>query len=306
MKNNHTTGQIFTGGNLRVSLSKTLKEMADNRLFIVLDFLQKVTGKALDVVSQNNEADIAFVSNLDLDRKFLLSRRWRLSKRSPKLEDLLYGTSNAQTTVLVSFENLQHPSWAAFGAILRDSKVPRFTFFPTTVDPLGVRLPYWWNYLDWPDFPRVDANYQRYGRLYSLEKLCKPIPRTPNRLGRACWVGSYISEPRESLLRHAQSTVGLDLYGAIGEPVNGPKLAVLEKYRYAVGAENSLGIGYDSEKIPELWDSGCLPISTFLQPMSDFDPRVIGSNDPDLAHRYPLLAHPPDASQVLDYLHKLL
>lgn len=291
---------------LRVSLSVALEKMAKSGVLVVLEFLRHVNDRPIHLVRLEDEADLALVSNLDIDRKSLVRGRWAASKREPNLDRIISGMTNADKAVLVSFENLQHPSWVGLGQLMLNSQIPRLSFFPHSVDPRGARLPYWWNYLDWPQFPRPNASYQRYGRLYSLEKLLAPIPKSRGRLDKACWIGSYINEPRRSLLRHAESTFGLDVFGAVGAPVSGPKVEVLEKYRFAVGAENSLGIGYDSEKIPEAWDAGCIPVSSFIQPLSDFNPLALNLSNPEDSTRHPLLLKEPNPAPVLDYLKRIL
>lgn len=291
---------------LKVALSASLRRMADCKLFIVLDFLELVSGSSLQLVQLTDEAEIAFISNIDIAPKSYRRQIRRTSKPEVNFERIVREMTSANTTVIVSFENLQHPAWVRFGDLLGRSRIPRMTHLPQSVDKQGVRLPYWWNHLDWPDFPRPEADYQRFGRLYSLERLMQPVPRVRNRKKKAVWVGSYLNEPRASLLRHAESTFGLDTFGEQGQPFNGPKASILEKYQFAVGAENSLGVGYDSEKVPEVWDAGCLPVSTFLQPFSDFNPLSLNSDDPFESHRHPLLLREPNPNPVLDYLRQIM
>lgn len=271
-----------------------------------MEFIREVSGKTPIVSGLGQETDIALISVLDLkwfDRK---KYRWSAGKRTTSLEQHVEQISNSNVSMVMSFENLQHPAWVEFAPKLLHSRIPRTTFFPAEVDPGGARLPYWWNYLDWPQFPRIDASYQRYGRLYSLEKLLTPVVTDRSRFDKACWVGSYLNEPRSSLLRYAESTFGLDVFGTVGTPLVGPKVEVLERYRYAVGAENSLGIGYDSEKIPEAWEAGCLPVSSFVQPFSDFNPLAVDLRYPEESTRHPLLLKEPNAAKVLDYLAAVL
>lgn len=294
------------GTPLRVSLSATLEKMASSGVFVVLDFLRLVSRRPIHLARLENEADIAFVSNLDIDRKSWTRGKWTTFRHEPNLEKSVREMTKADKALLVSFENLQHPAWVGLGKLMLNSRIPRLSFFPHSVDPHGARLPYWWNYLDWPQFPRPKATYERYGRLYSLEKLMQPIPKSRGRLNKACWIGSYISEPRSSLLRHTETTYGLDIFGTAGRPIVTNKVQVLEKYRFAVGAENSLGIGYDSEKLPEVWDAGCVPVSPIIQPLSDFNPLALNMNSPEESTRHPLLLKEPNPTPVLDYLARIL
>ena len=287
---------------ITIALSPSFQAMASDGTLIVLDFISKALARPYRVSSSSLPADLTIISVLDLKREFL-KKRWTARFTPPaNMERMARALSQSEKFLVVAFENLQHPAWADFGRLLIDSKVKRLTFFPEEVDSNGARLPYWWNYLDFPDFPRPEATYGRYGRLYSLEKLMTPIPRISNRLSRACWIGSYVAEPRASFLRVADSQFGLDVFGSAGSPMHAPKAEVLSRYRYAVAAENSLGIGYDTEKVPEVWDSGCLPVATFTQPMSDFNPRALNLLEPAQSHRHPLLLSAPNPIRVLEYL----
>ena len=291
---------------VRVGVSPAFARAAQDGLLIMVEFIREVSGKTPVLYGLDRETDIALISILDLNRFERKRFRRGARKGTDNLRRHVEQISNSNVSLVMSFENLQHPAWAEFAPQLLNSQIPRTTFFPAGVDPTGARLPYWWNYLDWPQFPRPITSYQRYGRLYSLEKLLAPIPKSRRRLDKACWIGSYINEPRRSLLRHAESTFGLDVFGAVGAPVGGPKVEVLEKYRFAVGAENSLGIGYDSEKIPEAWDAGCIPVSSFIQPLSDFNPLALNLSNPEDSTRHPLLLKEPNPAPVLDYLKRIL
>lgn len=274
---------------------------------ILVEFLQKLTGKTVILGPNLESPDLVLLSALDL--RTAAERRARSGpfRKSWSIDRVAREISDSARLLVVSFENLHHPWWAKFGSALLASTLPRTSFFSPLVDPLGARFPYWWNYLDWPDFKRPDAIYRRYGRLYSLERMLEPIPKSRSRINRACWIGSASeSEPRNSLLNLARQAYGLDVFGQAGEPFSGPKSAILEKYKFSVAAENSYGFGYDSEKLPEVWDSGCVPVATFLQPMTDFNPECLNIKDPSSANHHPLLLAPPNPEPLLDYLETVI
>lgn len=133
-----------------------------------------------------------------------------------------------------------------------------------------------------------------------------PLPISEGRIDKACFVGSYRGGPRELLLRQAERQFGLDRFGGSGQKFDGAKAAVLERYTFCAAAENSFGFGYDTEKLPEAWDSGCVPVGTFLQPLSDFNPLAISPDNPLAAHEHPLLLEAPSADRILGYLQNLL
>ena len=274
---------------------------------ILINFIEAVTRKRVRLDSSYEEADLLLLSGADLrdavdERKGLVS-----GGDEPTLERVAFEMSGGGKVLIVSFENHQHPYWEDFGDQLMRSNLPRLTFYPSEIDSRGERFPYWWNYLDWPDFPRPRANYKRYGRLYDLDKLMQPVPVVTDRRERACWVGTYEQEePRKSLLARAEQQFGLDVYGGAGIPFQGPKHEILRQYKYSVAAENSYGCGYDSEKVPEVWDSGCVPLAGFAQPYSDFNSNVLDPRNPTACHSEPLLLSRPNPSRLLDYLDGLV
>jgi hypothetical protein len=275
---------------------------------VLMDFLQAVTGRQVESIEGSGEADLLLLSALDL--RDLLEERANHSAviGSPaELDDFAKSVANGGRLLVVSFENLQHAAWARFGSLLMQSKVPRLTFFPSEIDPTGERFPYWWNYLDWPDLARRRAVYRRYGRLYSLARLMEPIRHTEGRLERACWVGSNDdAQPRKFLRALVDANYGLDVFGPAGEPFEGPKLEILARYKFSLAAENSFGFGYDSEKVPEVWDAGCVPVGGFPQPYSDFNPKVLDLRNPEASFSEPLLLRPPNPDRVLQYLDRLV
>jgi hypothetical protein len=249
------------------------------------------------------EADLLLISALDLREAFEEQQRLPGSGATRSLDYVAESMSQGGRVLLVSFENLQHPYWSEFGGLLLKSQIPRLTFFPRAIDPRGERFPYWWNYLDWPGFRRPRAVYRRYGRLYDLERLMQPIRRSSERIQRACWVGSNDhAQPRELLRELVESHYGLDVFGPAGIPFEGSKLDVLSKYKFSLAAENSFGFGYDSEKVPEIWDSGCVPVGGFSQPLSDFNPNVLDLRNPEACFSEPLLLRAPNPDHVLEYL----
>jgi len=274
---------------------------------ILVDFLRSVTGREVILDQAFDNPDLLLMSALDLREAYSKEARKPFSPKNLSLSQFSRTLGDPKSTLIVSFENFQHPWWTDFARLLMTSDLPRTSFFPFELDPGGARFPYWWNYLDWADFPRPGAVYKRYGRLYSLDRLMSPVPKATNRLDKACWIGSGLpAEPRKSFLNFTESQVGLDCFGQAGTPFEGAKSAIMERYKYSVGAENSFGIGYDSEKVPEIWESGCVPVGTFAQPMSDFNPLAINLHDPIASQRFPLLLAPPDPDPLLQYLDSLV
>jgi hypothetical protein len=264
-----------------------------------------VTGRDIEVVGSPEEADLSLVYVYALRKAYGKLKRRRFGPHTYTLEHILEKLPVAERVLVVATENLDHRDWAEIGSIIRASSVPRLTFYPEEVDPGGARFPYWWNYLDWPQFPRPNLEYQRFGRLYSLDNLMSPLAGRDNfeaREERAVYISSHRSGIRAPVLDVLESQITVDYFGKVGERFDGPKLPVMERYRFAVATENSWGMGYDSEKIPEAWEAGCLPVGTFAQLFSDFRRTGFSPDEAVALSRYPLLQKEPDPSRVLNYL----
>jgi len=282
---------------------------------LLSSLLHSVTGREVRTAPLGATADITIVHIAALrmrPRKAWASRaayRFRPRQfRTYSLRRHLSLLGATERVLVVSKENLQHYAWRRIGGLLFDSDVPRLTFFPKLYDPVGERFPYWWNFVDWaPDEP--SASNPAYGRLYNLERLMSPLPRRANseRLERACAFVTRYEYPRKQIVEAIDRVIPVDVFGkAVGRPVE-QKLETMSRYRYAVASENSLGFGYETEKIPESWDAGCVPLGVWNQPIaSDFNSAVLGFDRPSpRASDEPLLSEVPDLSAVKEYVDAL-
>jgi hypothetical protein len=208
--------------------------------------------------------------------------------------------------LFVSHENLDRPYWwNMVGRLLVESDIPRLTFWPKEIDPKGVRFPYWYNYIDWPTYPRENL-YERFGRLYEIDELMRPLQVTKDRLPYAIAVGSHLDYPRAALLRSVRATMRVDCFGGMEKKFSGCKLDLMSQYQYAFCPENSAGYGYDTEKLPEAWVAGCLPVGFYLNPFSDFNPALFTEqNKLDVATSQPLLLRRPDLTEIENYVRSI-
>ncbi len=143
-----------------------------------------------------------------------------------------------------------------------------------------LRLPYWMEVIDWSHEGIVGNQNPRYGELLKLERLQAPLGgQFLKRPQKAVLITSHLHEPRASCLAVLQKYM----------PVNGMgpyydksikdhhssgflKREVLKGYGYNLCPENSLHFGYVTEKIPEAFAAGCLPIAYVDQSVSlDFN-----------------------------------
>jgi hypothetical protein len=279
--------------------------------------LSFVTGRQVRVVPRGDEADltIAHIVSLRMRPSGAVLRRAsrrvshpRRSRYSLRRHLSLLGA--AERVLIVSKENLQHYAWRQIGSQVLDSDIPRLTFFPRLFDPSGERFPYWWNFVDWPDYRNPGMAHATYGRLYNLSRLMSPLqrPSESERLERACAFLTRFEFPRQQIVEAIRRHLPVDIFGHAGAERVPDKIAVMNEYRYAVASENSVEFGYETEKVPEAWDSGCIPIGAWSQPMtSDFNPAVLGlTRGSERVHDEPLLLSEPDFSGVETYLDALV
>lgn len=282
---------------------------------LLLLIIQKITGKNVKLTNEMREADLVLAYPY-VTSSILFKLKWILSTlaRNLRLVEVdsinfrwLLGIKNKKV-LFISHENLDRPYWwNMIGRFLINSDLPRLTFWPTEIDPRGARFPYWYNYIDWPSYPRRDC-YSRFGRLYTLAELCSPLSTTPNRLDRAIAVTSHLEHPRSALLQSLQTQFQFDIFGGAGNKLEGPKLDKMQKYKFAFCPENSAGFGYETEKIPEAWVAGCVPIGIFLNPFSQFNPCLIDI-DPHNQKTYKnikLLDQEPSLDKIESYVRKII
>jgi hypothetical protein len=143
------------------------------------------------------------------------------------------------------------------------------------------RFPYWQWHLDWSNYRSLPPD-PRYGAKISVHQLMQPIaksfPDCGSRLFRASLISRHLEPPRDRLYNLINNTIGCDGCGqAFDKPLTQSKLDVQRKYIFSLCPENSLGDGYITEKIPEAFCSGCIPI-TFCHPDDlsfDFNPNAV-------------------------------
>lgn len=282
---------------------------------LLLLVIQKITGKEVKLTSNIRNADLV-IAYPYITSSFIFKIKWLLSMLAATLHLIerdginfrwLLGVKHKKV-LFVSHENLDRPYWwNMIGRFLISSDLPRLTFWPNEVDPNGGRFPYWYNYIDWPTYPRA-AGYPRFGRLYTISELCAPLSPSSNRLDRAIAISSHLDHPRSALLKSLESKFKIDVFGQAGSRLEGSKLNEMQKYKFAFCPENSVGFGYETEKIPEAWVAGCVPIGIFLNPYSQFNPNLskINPNDPDTYQDIKLLDREPNLNEIENYVRKII
>lgn len=288
-----------------------------NLLFAVIE---SVAESAVILTHNRTEADLNVLNVFDLRDLLRRSKQstgtgssWlKPSRQRPGseagLDAMLAEAGIRGPTIVQAFENLDRPQWAEIGSLLRKSNVPRTTFWPSALDGNGTRVPYWWNYVQWPELPRPRAQYQRFGCLYELDALLRPLDRDAVMLkpNRAVLVAANLEFPRDEFVREVSRHVAIDVLGGrVG--ASPPKIEILRQYRYVLVPENSLGFGYCTEKVPEAWIGNCVPLGVIQQHASDWAHLGFTLN-PDVALSFdsPLLLKRPSLDELMAYVARVL
>ena len=160
-------------------------------------------------------------------------------------------------------------------------------------NPNQLRLPYWMELVDWSHEGIVGNTNPRYGELLSLTRLGQALGDDfLKRPQVASMITSHLLEPRRALLAATQRAIPVEGYGPYFDSSiknhhqsHFVKKDVLQKYAFNLCPENSLYPGYYTEKIPESFQSGALPLGwTDANICADFNPKAFINLEP-MAHR---------------------
>lgn len=150
----------------------------------------------------------------------------------------------------------------------------------TIVNPNYVRMPYWYQSLDWTNwgFERTEDSFYRLGRPIQIAELMTGISPTEikKKKLRCALFASHLTAPREVFVQEIQKFVDVDIFGLNGSgPIQFrnkvPKRDILNNYVFTLCPENKLYPGYITEKTPESFACGSFPLSWYLDSSeSDF------------------------------------
>jgi hypothetical protein len=172
-------------------------------------------------------------------------------------------------------ENLRHDHVIADYAISHDLGVMSDRHF---------RFPYWMEMVDWSHEGLHGNCNPRFGALLKFEQLEKPLGgQFLERERRAILLSSHLREPRASCMQALQRSVAVDGFGPhfdknIKDHHHSSflKKDLLSTYAFNLCPENGLYPGYVTEKIPEAFAAGCLPITWVDESISvDFNPAAM-------------------------------
>jgi len=275
-----------------------LIEIANNQSVEIVDDIKKSDLILLyPFLSKKIRLKIKLKKELKRDRVFN-----RFFSKEADVRDIMgYPHKNV---LAIAHENLDSRWWGWFRDFIVEYEIPRLTFWPKELDPLGCRFPYWWNYADFPEIDLDDKCYIRYGKKIELEKLVKPLEPHMNGLDKICFLQRHMIFPRNFQISQLESYKPVDIYMAPDNPWPDDKNSLLKKYNYTFCSENSAGYGYETEKLPEVWSSGCIPLGYIKNPMGDFTNALFTNSviDQTRLTSHPLLTEKPSLVELKKFL----
>ena len=177
-------------------------------------------------------------------------------------------------TLFHTAENLRHDHIKADFAISHDLDIDSDRHF---------RLPYWMEMIDWSHEGLVGNRNPRYGELLKLERLQAPLgDQFLKRAQKAALITSHLQEPRAACLSALQELMSVDGMGPYfnkdtkhHHTSDFRKSDILQQYAFNLCPENGMYPGYVTEKIPEAFAAGCLPITFVDESVNrEFNPNA--------------------------------
>lgn len=176
-------------------------------------------------------------------------------------------------------------------------------------NPNHYRFPYWMEMIDWSHEGVIGNQNPRYGRLMKLADLSSPLgKRFISRPQRMAFITSHLLEPRKMLFDRLSQLIPIDGFGPYFDKnirshlqSSFTKYELLQDYAFNLCPENSLYPGYITEKIPEAFNAGCLPITwvdTNIQ--CDFNPLAMVNLLPQTHESFSSFAQVIHSKQYLE------
>lgn len=150
-------------------------------------------------------------------------------------------------------------------------------------DSKHLRVPYWMEMVDWSREGVTGNQNPRYGRLLDLDRLMQPLGSSfLNRPQIAAIFASHLREPRGTLLKAVKAQIEVKEFGkTFNHQIKNHlesgilKYDELQNFAFNFCPENGMFPGYYTEKIPEAFMAGCLPITWADENVRvDFNPNA--------------------------------
>lgn len=233
--------------------------------------------------------------------------------------------SNAPLILFHTAENVRHDAVTSDYSLSFDLAVESMRHF---------RFPYWMEMVDWSHEGLLGNQNLRFGQLLSITRLTQPLGNDFLRRARSAAIfSSHLREPRATLVRALQSFMPLQGFGPhfdksiiYHQQSSLKKYEILQNFAFNLCPENGLYPGYYTEKIPEAFAAGCLPLTwtdtnvctdfnqnafVNLEPMSWQNFELLNDiiNSPALLESYaeqPLLINEPSIEPMKDFMREIL
>jgi hypothetical protein len=136
-------------------------------------------------------------------------------------------------------------------------------------DERHFRMPLWWTSIDWSSHGVRNVPTPRIRRLIDIETLMRPLGEgVLQRPRKAAFFTTHMLQPRENIFSELSQAIEVDGYGphfdtSIEHHNNSSifKDDILQNYMFNLCPENSMYPGYYTEKVPEAFGSGCIPVT---------------------------------------------
>lgn len=294
---------------IKISVKNCWKTIHKNDELLILLIIEKALNRKVQLVDMD-EAEMILLYGFQVKNyQFKLLNKFIMKLDNNKNNfNLLFGIPRNKLVLAISHENLDSPAWHWFGSLLIKYGIPRLTFWPKSIDPFGCQFPYWYNYLNFEDLNLPDEYYHRFGEPLEIKKLMSPLPKSnDNREDAVCVLASHLDFPRNYQIENLKKYKKVVIYGSIGEKWTGAKIDLLKKYKYCFCAENSSGYGYETEKVPEAWHAGCIPVGYIPSQPSEFNPNILSilfENENNI-YQNALLNTKPTLAPIIEYIQKI-
>ena len=136
-------------------------------------------------------------------------------------------------------------------------------------DERHFRMPLWWTSIDWSRHGVRNVPSPRIRKLIDIETLMQPLGEgVLQRLRKAAFFTTHMLQPRGTIFSELSQTIEIDGYGPYFDPSieqhnssNIFKDDILQNYMFNLCPENTMFPGYYTEKVPEAFGAGCIPVT---------------------------------------------
>lgn len=190
----------------------------------------------------------------------------RQTKKTSKIDQVL--------SLFITGENVRHDFQNCDRSISFDLGIS---------NPHHFRMPHWMEMIDWSEEGVVGNQNPRFGQLLNLDRLCSPLGESfLSRPQKAAIFASHLREPRRTLLDTVKSQIEVVEFGkSFNAQIKNHsesgliKFDELQNFAFNLCPENGMHPGYYTEKIPEAFMAGCLPITWVDENVKvDFNPHA--------------------------------